>query len=100
MRVAMVLGRNPSSKPPHSGGLWRPTYAARACNVRTLHSLDFSHQLLYQLPQRSSRKAIRQWQIRNSSATYESRPIGKASPGFGLEAQRKAVLDYLNGGNW
>lgn len=26
--------------------------------------------------------------------------IARAQPGHGLEARRKAVMDYLNGGSW
>jgi DNA invertase Pin-like site-specific DNA recombinase len=31
---------------------------------------------------------------------FAFRPTGRARAGLGLEAQRKAVLDFLNGGNW
>ena len=32
--------------------------------------------------------------------TFASRPTSRASSGLGLEAQRRAVGDYLNGGKW
>ena len=33
-------------------------------------------------------------------AYFRVSPTSKASPALGLEAQREAVLDYLNGGRW
>jgi hypothetical protein len=45
-------------------------------------------------------RGFRPWLRENSSPTYASPPTSKARAGWGIEAQREAVVRYLNGGRW